>query len=1573
MESIFPGFTGDTHRAVLSHDWSWLALTYASNTNQVVLHNLRDGAVGRSVAEDEDEDESPVRKNFSDYAILGAAYVGSNIIIRSGSDAGAVLWDTDAGRSIKRIAHREYVVRIAFSPNGEMIAVLSESSDVWVLDAKTLTQVKSFRMTYGRARGGGVFFSSDSELLAAYNGGSARIWTLNVKGLPFSYFTRGISEEGWVKLCAISPDNVRVAGVHHGKILHVWQIGVHDKVGVQATIPSYYIEEKELSAAFSPSDPSLLAFHRRSSITLWRVSEELQLIIELSVDKQFHNGFSFSSDGKFLAYGPVCWHIVNPVEPLPYYGVSPPISFITSGLHSHSFLFYEDGWIYKSLCLIGDAANAAKLAPHHDCNLSLIMKAIFSIAKKKKKPGVSTPTALSGPPISTEEDTKRKTGVHWGPSAAYKDSSEIAEHFLGVVKEISEATDVLSPLKSACAVLLRGIHTMRTIRNNQMFWADLCEELERNLEQMEVHRDDLQSGPTVDNYDCLRALENYISIIAKIIDTALKHSAAENRRIISRIGRSGTVDVEKEDIRRSREMLEIAWQSYSLSMKSLLKLKVGTIEDLMREQEVAHVRGVSIRRAQDDYGVMGSDYAVAYGERLEVCEQGTRVKILDEIRKWADNTETSKQIFWLSDAAGTGKSTVAATMAKEWSLGGQLAGRFFFSPNSTTTQTTKGFCLAVARDIVTNQPMLAEVILDVINTTPLDQPSSFETQIQQLIVNPLRNHKANKCLLLAVDALDNCVLEEERSGLLNGLIKYLPSVRYLRVLLTTRPYQDIVDILESSPLVQSTDTQLLNIRHSYHHDINVYVEKRLGNISTISSDQRKMIVAMSGGLFLFAATVCRMLERGRHPNDIVKILSNIGVTERLERKMDILYLAALNRALVDRSANKLMMNVLSLIIIAYQPLSINTLRRFLSDSVHVEDFVQDLSSVLKDGNPDRPIKVLHPTFREFVLSNEDRANGFLINPITSSTVMAIACIDTLEHFLHEDMLQLTDGVQKPVLNSDVVGIAHLVDTHTTAAERYASAFWAHHVAASEVDQQLLSRWQPEITTSYVSEWDGDTSVGKHSGSVYNLLFSPAGTHVISVGSDGLLQLWHGETGALVGKPFQGWPSRLVSSITNCTFSADGTRFSFLSSRRELHIRFSQTNEAIIPPVEGYLKYAFTPGMTHMLSVVGSTVQLSNIDRGSETSPARHIGTLPDGFKAQNIAISPKIQMIVCVGEFQPSTGTADIFLWELATFKQISNHRLNTMYTSLSFVYVAFSPDSTRFVTWAENRQLQLFNGQTGDEILQATQEKEYHPYRGLATFCPLSRHFAYTLKGSADVTIRLLVVHHEGGARILDLETGETIWSHLMGKSGDSFELINISPNNMKVACRNKDCRLSVWNLDAPSQAPLVSTIICSGTIGAFSPTDPFLLAIVDPLYCQFDLWRVNEDTQLISRIKLPEHAAGKIVFSLDGQYLAYGQYCWDVLMDPSTLTPYHSLSPPTSFERRGLNTHSFLSYKDGWIYSSYPPGPVLPIPTELRVTHLADKWHVSDEIVILLSRRGTPILINCAATLARARAQEK
>ncbi|KAG8797760.1 hypothetical protein FRC17_007655, partial [Serendipita sp. 399] len=296
------------------------------------------------------------------------------------------------------------------------------------------------------------------------------------------------------------------------------------------------------------------------------------------------------------------------------------------------------------------------------------------------------------------------------PSKAFEEACEIAEQLFGIVRDVSEATELLSPLKSASMLMLRGINAVKTVHTNSTGWVDLCNDLIPHVTQMEEWKVQFERNRSSVNRDCPSALNKYLSIAAEVIKTAAVYGD-KRANVLAQLKRAGTAQTEKDEIARLRQKVTNMWQAFMAAMNKDTYEEVGQLQDQLT------MHGSVLTRLADHLGVPSSQ--TVYGTNLDDCEDGTRTEILSEIRKWAADIETEKQIFWLNDAGGTGKSTIAATMAREWQRSRILAGRFFFSPNDLMERTIDRFCLTLAEDIAVNQPIVSTVVRKAIRDNPL--------------------------------------------------------------------------------------------------------------------------------------------------------------------------------------------------------------------------------------------------------------------------------------------------------------------------------------------------------------------------------------------------------------------------------------------------------------------------------------------------------------------------------------------------------------------------------------------------------------------------------------------------------------------------------------------------------------------------------------------------------------------------------------------------------------------------------------------------------------------------------------
>jgi hypothetical protein len=90
-------------------------------------------------------------------------------------------------------------------------------------------------------------------------------------------------------------------------------------------------------------------------------------------------------------------------------------------------------------------------------------------------------------------------------------------------------------------------------------------------------------------------------------------------------------------------------------------------------------------------------------QHAPTCLPNTRVELLRDVTAWVDGPD-QRSVFWLNGTAGTGKSTVARTIASTYHGRGNLGGSFFFSRGGGgLSRADRLICLAACDQDTTPQ------------------------------------------------------------------------------------------------------------------------------------------------------------------------------------------------------------------------------------------------------------------------------------------------------------------------------------------------------------------------------------------------------------------------------------------------------------------------------------------------------------------------------------------------------------------------------------------------------------------------------------------------------------------------------------------------------------------------------------------------------------------------------------------------------------------------------------------------------------------------------------------------------
>jgi hypothetical protein len=139
----------------------------------------------------------------------------------------------------------------------------------------------------------------------------------------------------------------------------------------------------------------------------------------------------------------------------------------------------------------------------------------------------------------------------------------------------------------------------------------------------------------------------------------------------------------------------------------------------------------------------------------ECCTDGTRVQLLEDIQAWATNPE-SKFGFWLRGMAGTGKSTVARTVAENFAQQGFIVASFFFKRGAGDRGSAHKFVTTIMRQLATYSQLTSELINAWSSHENVNiSDKTMEKQWRAVVKDPLANIRHDP-ILLVVDAVDEC-------------------------------------------------------------------------------------------------------------------------------------------------------------------------------------------------------------------------------------------------------------------------------------------------------------------------------------------------------------------------------------------------------------------------------------------------------------------------------------------------------------------------------------------------------------------------------------------------------------------------------------------------------------------------------------------------------------------------------------------------------------------------------------------------------------------------------------------------
>ena len=441
--------------------------------------------------------------------------------------------------------------------------------------------------------------------------------------------------------------------------------------------------------------------------------------------------------------------------------------------------------------------------------------------------------------------------------------------------------------------------------------------------------------------------------------------------------------------------------------------------------------------------------------------------MLNEIESWTEDFDKSP-VFWLNGLAGTGKSTIAQTVAERVFAEERLGASFFCSRDFEDRSNLDFIFPTLAYQLAYKYPDSRSHLVSLLRSNPDVVHESLYNQMRRLIAEPLQ--ATGISTVIVIDALDECKDDEPSSVILSVLGRFVEQIPWVKFFITGRPEPRIRTGFRLPLLVDSTDVFVLHDVHPslVHGDILLFLRHELSELASRrqleqwpSNEHVELLCHRAAGLFVYAVATVKFLDSNAHlPKHRLDVILKLPENTAPEGKtrfnpkttLDSLYTSILKAAFSEEDPDLIskVRTIIGTIVMVVNPLPPAAIAELIGrEPEEVTLFLTLLQSLLAvDEDSTQPVKPFHKSFPDFITDLSRCTDArFFISPGNLHSELAVNCLGVMNRGLEQDLLSLPEYA----LNSEVQDLQTRIDDRISIALQYASRSWHNHLTGTRIE------------------------------------------------------------------------------------------------------------------------------------------------------------------------------------------------------------------------------------------------------------------------------------------------------------------------------------------------------------------------------------------------------------------------------------------------------------------------------------------------------------------------------------------